>query len=444
MHVNRCYVKSKEKGARRILRKVPRLVLPVVLLALWAGTASAEVVYRGAPVSDARLALGPGAQPVVAYVVNGTLTLAARGLGGWDASSPFVLPSRDVEIDGLTVSATGLRTVLLRDRGGRWLGIARQVSAGTWRWETVRPDGKRDLIGPSGLTLDHRGRPVVAYALWHPSHATALRVLRVDDRGVFRTHGVTRKGFPATPTLAAAAPVVMPNGQIRVVETYEPAAIEWRPIPGDWIGQFLHGSALGVPTGAVAAGVLGNTVYAAWTEAYPTLGPPGVVLASHGSRTQSALVIDNAVLAALALAPTGPELAANRCVIEFSCLGLVGAAGLDGLVAGYAAEPGGPREVLLATDAGLEWFRSPTLPSVQVTVNANLTGSVQGATGGWVTLYRESAAGARTAVGTFPLAAGGTFAASDPNASMPPAAYRVVWTDPATGIPYCALLATTS
>ena len=444
MHVNRCYVKSRENGTRRILRIVRRLALPVVLLALWAGTASAEAIYRGSPVSDARLALGPRGQPVAAYVVDGTLTLAARGAGGWDAFSPFVLPGRDVEIDGLTVSAAGLRTVLLRDRGGRWLGIARQVSLRTWRWKTVRPDHKGDLIGPGGLALDRRSRPVVAYALWHPSHATALRLMSVNDRGVFTTQGVTRKGFPATQTLAAAAPVVMTNGQIRVVETFEPAAIEWRPIPGDWIGQFLHGSALGVPTGAVAAGVLGKTVYAAWTEAFPTLGPPGVVLASHGSSTQSALVIENAVLAALALTPTGPELAANRCVAESSCLGVVGVSGLDGLVAGYTAAPAGTRDVLLATDAGLDWYRSPTRPSVQVTLNPNLTGSVSGASGGSVMLYREAANGSRTAVGTFALSAGGTFVATDPNAATPPAAYRVVWTDPATGIPYCAALAPTS
>jgi hypothetical protein len=423
---------------------VRRLVLPVVLLAFWAATAAADPVFRGAPVSDARLALGPGGQPVAAYVANGTLTLATRGIEGWDSFSPFVLPGRNVELDGLTVSARGLETVLLRDRTGRWLGIAREVAAGSWRWKTVKPDGKRDLIGPSGLVLDHDGRPVIAYALWHPSQKTALRVMRLTAAGVFRTQGVTRKGFPPTPTLAAAAPVVMPNGQIRVVETYQPAAIEWRPIPGDWIGQFLHGSALGIPTGTVAAGVLGRTVYAAWTEAYPTLGPPGVVLASHGSTAQSALVIEDAVLAALTFAPTGPELAANRCVVESSCLGLVGNSGLDGIVAGYAAEPDGARQLLLATDAGLDWFRSPAALSTQVTLNTNLTGSVQGATAGSLTLYREASDGTRIVVGTFPVGANGAFTASDANAANPPAAYRAVWTDPSTGIPYCAVLATGS
>src|SRR3954470_4955549 len=239
-----------------------------------------------------------------------------------------------------------------------------------------------------------------------------------------------------TPT----APVVMPNGQIRVIETFTPAAIEWSPLPGDWIGQFLHSSELGFPTGAVATAVSGSTVYAAWTESFPTVGPPAVVLASHGSRAQGAVAIENAVLAALVLTPSGPELAANRCAGE-SCLGLVGDIGVDGLVAGYAAERGGARELLLATDAGLDWLRSPLPLSVHVSLARDLTGRVQGATSGAVLLYRDSADGSRTLVGSVPVAADGSFVASDVSAT-PPAAYRAVWVDPATSMPYAAVLAT--
>jgi hypothetical protein len=419
--------------------EVRRLVLPAILLALWAGDARAEAVYRGDPVSDARLALGPAGEPVVAYVVDGALTVAVRRNVAWDSRSTFVLPARDVEIDGLTVSSAGLPTVLLRGRDGRWLAVARSVASGHWRWSSFRPDGPRDLIGPGGLALDARARPVVAYALWHPSRKTVLRLVRLDARGAWRTQAVTRKGFPETPTIAGAAPVVMPNGQIRVVETFAPAAIEWRPIPGDWIGQFLHSSALGFPTGAVATAVAESTVYAAWTEAFPTLGPPAVVLASHGSTAQSAVAIENAVLAALALAPTGPELAANRCLGE-SCVGLVGDVGVDGLVAGYAIEHGGARQLLLATDAGLDWLRSPLPLSVHVSLNRDFTGRVQGAGSGAVSLYREAADGSRTLVGSFPAATDGSFTASDPAASTPPAAYRAVWVDPVTSIPYSALL----
>jgi hypothetical protein len=421
--------------------EVRRIVLPVALLALWAGVASAEPVYRGGPVSDARLALGAGGSPIVAYVANGTLTVAVRGAETWESRSPFVLPGRNVELDGLVVTAAGLPSVLLRDRDGHWLGIARSVRPGVWRWEAIRPDAKHDLIGPAGLALDKAGRPVVAYALWHPSKQTALRLVRTLANGAYRTQRVTRKGFPSTPTLAAAAPVVMPSGQIRVIETYTPAAIEWKPIPGDWLGQFLHGSALGFPTGTVAAAVRGSTVYAAWTEAYPTLGPPAVVLASHGSHTESAIAIEDGVLAALALTPSGPELAANRCVTESSCLGLVGDVGVDGLVAGYTAETGGARDVLLAGDDGLDLLRSPLPLSTHVTLNKDLTGRVEGATSGAVTLYREAPDGTRAVVGTFAVARDGSFTAADPASAPPPTAYRAVWTDPATSIPYCAVVA---
>jgi hypothetical protein len=423
-----------------MLRGVRRLVLPLVLLAFWAGDAPGEAVYRGTPVSDARLALGLRGDPVVAYVADGKLTVAIRRTAGWDARSPFVLPARDVEIDGLVISAAGLPSVLLRGRDGRWLGIARSVVSGEWRWQSIRPDGPRDLIGPAGLALDLRGRPVVAYALWHASHRTVLRLVRTDARGALRTQVVTRKGFPETPTLAGAAPVVMPNGQVRVIETFTPAAIEWSPIPGGWIGQFLHSSALGFPTGAVATAVAGSTVYAAWTESFPTVGPPAVVLASHGSRAQGAVAIVNAVLAALVLTPSGPELAANRCAGE-SCLGLVGDVGLDGLVAGYAVERGGGRELLLATPAGLDWVRSPLALAAHVSLNRDLSGRVQGASSGAVSLYREAAEGSRALVGSFPVAADGSFAASDA-AATPPAAYRAIWVDPSTSIAYAALLAT--
>lgn len=146
------------------------------------------------------------------------------------------------------------------------------------------------------------------------------------------------------------------------------------------------------------------------------------------------------VLAALVVTPAGPELAANRCAGE-SCLGLVGDIGLDGVVAGYAAERGGARELLLATDAGLDWLRTPLPLAAHVSLGKDLTGRVQGATSGAVALYRETADGSRTFVGSFPLAADGSFAASDTGAT-PAAAYRAVWVEPSTSIPYAALLST--
>jgi hypothetical protein len=417
---------------------VRRLALPLALLALWAGTARAETVYRGDPVADARLALGPAGEPIAAYVANGLLSLATRHDGGWSSQALFVLPSRNAELDGLTVSTGGRVDLLVRDRNGRWLASAGQSGAAGWRLNLIRPPARHDLIGPAGLVLDGQQRPAVAYALWHPTHKTSLRLVRMDSAGRLHTTSITRKGYPPTPTMPAAAPVLLPTGEIRVVETFAPAAIEWRPVPGDWVGQFLHSSALGVPTGSIAAAASASTVYAAWTEAYPTLGPPAVVLAVHGARASSAVAIENAVLAGLALTPAGPELAANRC-LEGSCFGLVGTTGLDGIVAGFAVAPSGARNILLATDQGLDWYRSPGALPLRVSLKSDLTGRVEGASGGSVTLYRERPDGSSAAVATFAVASDGSFAASDPTAGALAAVHRAVYVDPATSIPYAAL-----
>ena len=416
-----------------------RLVLPLALLLLWTGEGTAESVYPG-EVRDAALALGPAGTPVVAYVADGVLSLATRQAAGWAARPLFVLPSRDSEIDGLVVARDGRVSVLVRDADARWLALVRATSTGSWRWTLIRPRATRNLIGPSGLTLDADQRPVVAYAVWHQSEQTSLRLVRADARGRLRTSGVTKKGFPPSPTLAAAAPVLMPSGQIRVVETFAPAAIEWRPIPGDWVGQFLHSSALGVPTGRIAATAPRSTLYAAWTEAYPTLGPPAVVLAVRGSSTGSSVAVENAVLAGLVLTSAGPEIAANRCVVEESCFGLVGPAGVDGIIAGFAAEASGAREFLLAGESGLAWYRSSGALPIRIALNRDLSGRVAGASSGLVTLYREVADGTRAVVGTFPIAADGTFAASDPTAGPAAAAHRVVYVDPATSIPYASVI----
>jgi hypothetical protein len=409
-----------------------RVLLPLLLLLLSGGVARAETVVQG-PVTDARLALGPNAEPVVACIAgNGVLSVASRWNGSWPAAS-VDLPSANVEIDGVVAGAAGTQ-VLVRERSGAWLALTSPKRLG-WQWKIFFPDTQRGSIGPAGLALDRAGRPVIAYAVWFPSRKTFLRLIRVDSKGAFVTTSVTRKGFPPSATPPAAAPVVLGSGAVRVVETYVPAAIEWRPIPGDWLGQFLYSTALGVPTGSVFATAVGSVVYAAWTEAFPTLGPPGVVLAIRSDRARSSVALENAVVAGLAVTPQGPELAANRCVADGVCGGLVADSGVDGVVAGFAAAPDGTRDVLLANDQGLEWFRSPGPLPIRVTLTPQLTGRVDGASGGSVQIYREQP---RTLVATVPLAADGSFSATD---AMPAVAYRAVYVEPVTGIPYAALVA---
>jgi hypothetical protein len=68
-----------------------------------------------------------------------------------------------------------------------------------------------------------------------------------------------------------------------------------------------------------------------------------------------------------------------------------------------------------------------------------LSGHVQGAHGGHVTIYREHAKARRETAGTVKLGAGGAFTLVD-SARAHPVFYRAVYVDPATGIPYAKLL----
>ena len=192
---------------------------------------------------------------------------------------------------------------------------------------------------------------------------------------------------------------------------------------------------------------------AAWTVGFPTLGTLSVVLARHGRRAESALVLDDAVLAGLALTPAGPEVAATDVVggadgVLTAAL-LRDAAGatleLDGAAASVAATPGGSTQLLLAGDDGLEWYAVPAAaPRVTLTATSGpggvaLSGTVQGATAGSVTLYRERPGAERVAIASAPLSPDGSFSAVD-DAPGGPAFYRAVFTEPVTGLPAASLL----
>src|SRR5207244_11463882 len=86
------------------------------------------------------------------------------------------------------------------------------------------------------------------------------------------------------------------------------------PQRNDWLGQFLYSSPIGALLGGVSASAGADGVYAAWTVGFPRLGKIGVVLAHHGRPVQSSIVLDDAVLAGLALGAAGPVLAATAVV----------------------------------------------------------------------------------------------------------------------------------
>lgn len=104
----------------------------------------------------------------------------------------------------------------------------------------------------------------------------------------------------------------------------------------------------------------------------------------------------------------------------------------------YAATPSGGRQMLLARPEGLEWFELPAAPAVHVNVDFTLRGRVESATGGSVSLYEEQAGQPRRLVGEFSLDEQGLFDAAAP--LTPGFSYRVVYVDPATGVPYARLL----
>ncbi|HET9470943.1 MAG TPA: hypothetical protein VFO24_07535, partial [Usitatibacter sp.] len=118
---------------------------------------------------------------------------------------------------------------------------------------------------------------------------------------------------------------------------------------------------------------------------------------------------------------------------------------LDGAAASVAATPDGTAQVLLARDGALEWYAVPaTAPQVTLTAASTpgsvaLSGTVAGANGGSVTLYRERPGSDRVAIASAPLSADGSFGAVD-DAPGGPAFYRAVFADPATGLPTASLL----
>jgi len=168
-------------------------------------------------------------------------------------------------------------------------------------------------------------------------------------------------------------------------------------------------------------------------------------------------VLDRALTTALALPPSGPEIAANEWVDDFD-LGRDGDrdiwAGvvrgkdrveLGGWIAGLAAPRAGGRDLLLALPQGLSWFHSRGRLKTHVTIaasggpsGATVTGTVDRASSGSVRIYRELPGAPPELLGTAQLTGGSyTFVDHSPVDLL---LYRAVFTDQGSGIPYAALL----
>ena len=438
-------------------------VLAAAFVALAApGSASAELVARG--VSDGLVTVGPNGRAFVSYLEGENLVVARRVTrGSWRREAA----ARVAKGSSLAAFAVGSRgpvaaivgpnersLYLVSRRGDRWrrTQLERRVDAGM-------------LVGWPGLAVDHGGLPVVAYTRWRQrTRGSQLILARLTPRGVVRTERITLNGFPESYVPPPAAPIVMPNGRIHVVETYgissTIATIEWLPTSKSWIGQFLAGGVGDFPVGPIfGLATPANVVYTAWTDAMIFWDEFPVTLASHGRVINSDFLLDRALTTGLALTRAGPEVSANQWV-SGTQLGLATNAVLwagtvtgrrggeiDGWLDGIAAVPrADSRDLLLETPKGLSWFRlRGSIPRVSLTAEVEddgsvlLSGRVRGArTGGRVDVYREWPGAPRETAGTARLNAGSFSFVDSPRAK--PALYRAVYTDPVTGLPVARLL----
>jgi hypothetical protein len=430
MHRNRRYVK---------------LALIGLLAGLGvASPARAEIV--AASRGPALLAVAPDGSPRVAFLSGRDVVLGRRAASGWRfARLGRVRGTRPV-MAGLVVDGRGRSSVLVEQERGAWLALARP---GTKLRVVARPR-RGASFGSAGLTLDRTGRPAFAYALRLASAKTWLRLVTLDARGRLHTHGITKGGFPASAQVPGAAPVLV-GGQLHVVETFTSAAIDWHPKQGGgWEGQFLFASRGGTPAGRVGAAADGPNLWSSWTQ---LSGDAINVLLTLSAETQETeIVVDHGIFVSLLLEGGRPEVGAydfvglNNAFVYAAVLADPSGpfTELDGQLLGYAAAPGGRRQLLLETVSGLEWFEAPARPAIRVSLSADasghLTGRVDGANGGLVALYRETGT-TRTPLGNAELAADGSFTFDD-TAPTSPTLYRAVYIDPATNIPYASLLRT--
>ncbi len=394
---------------------------------------------RAHPPRTGRVA--PDGSPRVAFLSGRDVVVARRTSGGWKFTGVGRVPGAKAVLSGLVADRAGRVSVLVQAENGSWLALARRGG----KLRVVARPKKGASFGPAGLTLDAAGRPAFAYALRLSSAKTWLRLVTSDARGRLHVHGITKGGFPSSTFVPGAAPVLV-RRRLHVVET-----IDWGPkAGGGWEGQYLFASRIGSPAGRVGAAAAGATLWSAWTEM--TDETIGVLLTLSAGTQETTTAVEHGIFVSLLLATGSPEVGAY----DWTTLGetpvyagvLADTAGpfaeLDGRLEGYAAAPGGKRQLLLSSASGLEWFEAPARPSIRVSLTADAAGLVQGrvdgGAGGVVQIYRETAAG-RTGVGTAELAADGSFSLQDaPPAS--PTLYRAVYVDAPTNIPYASLLRT--
>jgi hypothetical protein len=432
------------------LRYVKSVLIGLTTALAVASPAQAELVTGRA--DRGVLAVEADGTPYVAWTIGRVLFVSVRNRqGSWRLTRLGTLPGSNANLAGITIGERPHHyvSVLAQDTEGRWISLARGS-----RVTSIARAGPGSSYGPAGLALDAHGRPAVAYAVQRASAQTFLRLATFDSRGRLHRRAITQKGFPTSALSPGAAPVLV-NGRLHVVETYTSAAIDWAPTAnGGWEGQFLFASLLGSPQGHVGAISLAPTLWSAWTQVYPET-PPGdlVVLLNSSSDTQESWELTHGIFVSIARGESMPEVAAYDWVTiaggpVFAGLVLQPPGGqawqLDGRLDGFAIGRAGARQLLLFREGELQWFRAPAaLPGIRITMHpvdpeGRASGSVAGATGGTVQIYRERGYFSRELVATSAVAADGSFEASGLGSSDDNL-YRAVYVEPTTTIPFSFL-----
>jgi hypothetical protein len=428
----RCSVKLGRDGKSRRLKRL--LPLAAAAAAFWAPQAGAAPIPGTEGVEEA--AYFAGARPSIAFVRGRDLYAGTRGLA-WTIARRATLP----DATGRVV-AVRAGFALVESRTGSWL---RFYASGGRQWRSVRVVNvpKDAQLGPTGMTLTRRGRPMIAYSIRRRDQATELWLAEIRaNLRVARTR-VTRRGFPPSTSPPASTPVLMPDGTVRVVQTFSQRganAIFWRRDGDRWLGRLLYASALGsigLPIYPLLTGTRGEDLFLAWTIAYPVQRELHVLLTSRTDRSRSVVVYRNAIAAGIVFGPNGPEIAANESVaglyaglvlfpwIVNNSIQFSPPMELDGRIVAYARDEQG-WQVLLARNGTLDWFQSPEVPHVRILPESGLSGRVEGSTGGVVRVYRERAGEPRVLVAEAAVGTDGRFVAADP-APVSGSRYRFVY-----------------
>jgi hypothetical protein len=416
MHGKRCYVKPEDDGYRSTVRRLLP-VLAALLAVLWPGAAAATEIPRSENVAEA--AYFAGDSPSLAFARDRELFVAAAA-SGWSPARAALLPAANARVAALEDGSA-----LVEGRAGGWLRYYERRGV-AWRPVRIADAPKDGQLGPAGMTLNRNGRPVISYSLRRRDNRTELWLAQVGrNLRVARTR-VTRRGFPSSSVPPASSPVLMPDGRIRIVQTFTQRganAIFWRREGPRWWGRVLYASALGSSALPFATALAGADLYLAWTIAYPTQRELHVLLTSRTTRSTSIVVHRNAISAGIVHGPNGAEVAANENVAGLDA-GLVlfpsivngiratAPVELDGRIVAYARSAHG-WHVLLARNGRLEWFQSAEVPHLRIVQESGLSGRVEGAAAGVVRVYRERAGESRTLVAEAAVGPDGRFSAAD-------------------------------